>query len=81
MEIGKKDIYWNYTATFLKIAAAVLLMPLILKRLPSEEIGIWSVFMTVTAFSNLLDFGFNPSFTRNVSYIFSGVTNLKTTGY
>lgn len=81
MEIGKKDIYWNYAATFLKIAAGVLLMPLILKRLPSEEVGIWSVFITITAFSNLLDFGFNPSFTRNVSYIFSGVSTLKTTGY
>lgn len=81
MEIGKKDIYWNYAAIFLKIAAAVLLMPLILKKLPSEEVGIWSVFITVTAFSNLLDFGFNPSFTRNVSYIFSGVSTLKSTGY
>ena len=81
MEIGKKDIYWNYAATFLKIAASVLLMPLILKKLPSEEVGIWSVFITITAFSNLLDFGFNPSFTRNVSYIFSGVTSLRATGY
>ena len=81
MEIGKKDIFWNYAATFLKIAASVLLMPLILKKLPSEEVGIWSVFITITAFSNLLDFGFNPSFTRNVSYIFSGVTSLRATGY
>ena len=81
MKIGKKDIYWNYTATFLKIAASVLLMPLILKKLPSEEVGIWSVFITITAFSNLLDFGFNPSFTRNISYIFSGVTSLKIKGH
>lgn len=81
MEIGKKDIYWNYAATFLKIAAGVLLMPLILRKLPSEEVGIWSVFITITAFSNLLDFGFNPSFTRNVSYIFSGARTLKATGY
>lgn len=81
MEIGRKDIFWNYAATFLKIAAAVLLMPLILRRLPSEEIGIWSIFITITAFSNLLDFGFNPSFARNVSYIFSGVSILKTTGF
>lgn len=81
MEIGKKDIYWNYAATFLKIAAGVLLMPLILKKLPSEDVGIWSVFITFTAFSNLLDFGFNPSFTRNVSYIFSGVSTLKVSGY
>lgn len=81
MEIGKKDIFWNYAATFFKIASSVLLIPLILKKLPGEEVGIWSIFITITAFSNLLDFGFNPSFTRNISYIFSGVSNLKITGY
>jgi len=80
VQIGKKDIYWNYAATFLKIAASVLLLPLILNKLPEEEVGIWSVFVTITAFSNLFDFGFNPSFTRNISYIFSGVTQLKKTG-
>lgn len=45
--------------------------------MPSEMVGIWSVFMTLYAFAGLLDFGFNPSFTRNVTYIFSGVRTLK----
>ena len=48
--------------------------------MPTEIIGIWSIFMTITAFASLLDFGFNPSFTRNVSYIFSGVKTLRITG-
>lgn len=81
MKIGHKDIYWNYLATFLKIASSALLLPVILKMMPSELVGIWSVFITITAFAGLLDFGFNPSFTRNVTYVFSGVRELKASSF
>lgn len=81
MQISKKDVLWNYAATFLKIAASVLLLPLILKMMPTEMVAIWSVFMIITSFSNLLDFGFSPSFTRNVTYIFSGVRSLQKNGF
>jgi O-antigen/teichoic acid export membrane protein len=81
MDINRKDIFWNYAATFLKIASAIILLPLILKIMPSEMVGVWTVFMSITAFSSLLNFGFNGSFTRNVTYIFSGVNNLKVKGH
>jgi O-antigen/teichoic acid export membrane protein len=81
MQITKKDVLWSYAATFLKIAASVLLLPFILKMMPSETVGIWSVFMTITAFTTLLDFGFGPTFSRNVTYIFSGVKTLKINGF
>lgn len=81
MLIGRSDVIWNYAATFLKIAAAVLLLPLILRMMPAETVGVWTIFMVVTSFISLFDFGFNPSFTRNVTYVFSGVRELKVTGY
>lgn len=81
VETGRKDVFWNYLATFLRIASSVLLLPLILNRMPSEMVGIWTVFMTISFLSSLLDFGFNASFTRNVSFVFSGVRNLKVEGY
>jgi len=81
MLIGRSDVIWNYAATFLRIAASVLLLPLILRMMPAETVGIWTIFMTVTSFIGLLDFGFNPSFTRNITYVFSGVRELKTTGF
>lgn len=81
IQIGQKDIFWNYAATFLKIASSVLLFPFILRMLPTETVGIWSIFMTITAFASLLDFGFSSSFTRNVTYIFSGVRTLKPKGF
>jgi O-antigen/teichoic acid export membrane protein len=81
MIITKTDVLWNYAATFLKIASSALLLPFILRMMPPETIGIWAVFMTITTFASLLDFGFNPSFTRNITYIFSGVKNLKIKGF
>jgi len=81
MRITKSDVIWNYGATFMKIASSALLLPFILKMMPSETVGIWMVFMTITAFTTLLDFGFGPSFTRNITYVFSGVKTLKVSGF
>jgi O-antigen/teichoic acid export membrane protein len=46
-----------------------------------ETVGIWNIFITISSIIILLDFGFSPSFTRNVSYVFSGVKILKTKGF
>jgi len=81
MQISRKDIYWNYAATFFKLASAAIILPFILRFLPSETVGIWTVFMTISTFSYLLDFGFNPTFSRNVTYVLSGVRNLKKDGF
>jgi O-antigen/teichoic acid export membrane protein len=81
MQINKQDLFWNYGATFFKIGSSVILLPLILRKMPTEMVGIWSIFMTITAFSSLLDFGFNPSFARNITYVFSGVNKLSIKGY
>jgi len=81
MQIGRKDIMWNYAATFFKIASSILLFPFILKMMPSQTVGIWNIFITITSFVALLDFGFNPSFTRNITYVFSGVRILKSKGF
>jgi hypothetical protein len=79
-KIGKNDVTWNYLATFLQIGSGLLLFPLILKLLPSETVGVWSVFIAISSMVGLLDFGFSPSFTRNITYIFSGVNKLEKTG-
>jgi len=81
ISINRKDVYWNYAATFLQIGSSVLLWPFILRIMTQEKIGIWTIFGSIIAIVTLLDFGFNPSFTRNVTYILSGVKTLKATGF
>jgi O-antigen/teichoic acid export membrane protein len=80
VNIGSKDVIWNYLATLLQIGSGVLLFPILLRMLSSEVIGIWAIFMTIGSLTNLLDFGFSPSFTRNVTYIISGVNRLISKG-
>jgi len=81
ININNKDLFWNYTATVLKIGSSVLLMPLILNKMPSQSVGIWNVFISISFFLTLVDFGFNASFTRNLTYIFSGAKELISDGY
>lgn len=78
--IGRKDIVWSYASTIFMVGAGVILIPFILHMMPEETVGLWNIFQTITALMMLLDFGFRPTFARNVSYIFSGVKVLQKEG-
>ena len=79
--IGKRDLIWATLATLFRIGSGVLLFPLVLNMLPSETIGVWTIFTSVTMIIGIMDFGFSPSFARNIAYIFSGVRSLKRDGH
>lgn len=81
MQIGRKDVFWNYAATFMRIASGILVLPLVLRMLPTEEVALWSIFLTINSLTVLLDFGFSSSFSRNIAYVFSGVNELQAKGF
>ncbi len=79
-QIGKRSIAWSYSSVFFTVGAGVILLPFILSKMPSETVAIWNIFQAIYALSTLLDFGFRPSFTRNLSFIFSGVSHFNVNG-
>ena len=81
MEIGKKDIAWNFIGTIMRVASGVILMPLVLVQLSKADVGLWNIYIQLGGLALLLDFGFMNSFGRNITYIFSGVKELKPEGY
>jgi Membrane protein involved in the export of O-antigen and teichoic acid len=81
MNIGRKDLFWSYAASSMRILAGIIIMPVSLRMLSPDEQGIWQIFLATVSIITLLDFGFASSFTRNVTYVFSGVKEIKTTGY
>jgi len=81
MQIGRKDIAWNFAGTFMRVASGVLILPIVLSTFPKEEYGLWTIFIYVGSVATLLDFGFSNAFGRNITYIFSGVKVLKKKGY
>lgn len=77
----KKDVLWGYLSQFLQYGAALLVLPLLLRKLTSAELGVWYVFMTISALVNMLDMGFTPTLARNVSYVLGGAKSLQKNGY
>lgn len=81
MQIGKKDIAWNFAGTIMRVASGVILLPIVLSTLSKDDVGLWNIFLQVGGLAFLLDFGFQSTFGRNITYIFSGVKELKAEGY
>ncbi|MBP1638603.1 MAG: putative rane protein [Bacteroidetes bacterium] len=81
MQTGRKDLLWNYAATIMRVLSGIIILPITLRLLPPEEMGLWAIFLSLTTITSLLDFGFTSSFSRNVTYVFSGVKELKANGY
>lgn len=80
ISISHKDIWWSYFARFFNIAAGVIILPMILRMLSAQEIGMNYLMLAIGSMVTLFDFGFSPQFGRNITYILSGAKELKREG-
>lgn len=72
IQIDKYDVIWTYFSRFLRIGQGLILLPLILKLLPTDQIAIWALYATITALVSMFDLGFSNVFSRNATQILSG---------
>lgn len=80
IKIAKKEVLWNYIGTFFNMGSNYLQLPFLLQFLDADVLGLWYVLMSLSAISNLITFGFTPSFSRSVAYCWSGAQQLKKEG-
>jgi O-antigen/teichoic acid export membrane protein len=78
--IGTKDVLWNYLASILQVVVSLLTLPVVLRSLGSEEMGLWYAFQNFAAFIVIFGNGFVPTIMRSVSYIYSGAQALQKEG-
>ena len=76
IEITKKDILWGYAGQFFMIGSGLFTLPVILRMLTSEEIGMNYLMLTVSTMVSLLDFGFSSQFGLNFTLVHSGAQRL-----
>jgi hypothetical protein len=70
--------YWLYNG--LRLASGVILLPLVLHKLPTPELGMYYVLMAQVALVPLVDFGFGPTIGRFVSYAMGGAKTIQAQG-
>ncbi|CAM2917372.1 O-unit flippase-like protein [Rariglobus hedericola] len=69
-----------FIAHGLRMAGGVLVLPLALRLIPKQEMGLYYTFLAVSGLVNLLDFGFAPAVSRNAGYAMGGAEKLTSHG-
>jgi O-antigen/teichoic acid export membrane protein len=72
----RSAVFWNYLTVALRSGAALLLLPLLLRKLSPEEMGLWYVFLALVGMGALLDLGFGNALNRAAGYLWAGADRL-----
>jgi O-antigen/teichoic acid export membrane protein len=70
------DHLLNYLANGLNICLGLIMLPFIVTKLNEFEVGLWIVFITITSLINLIEFGFQNTIGRNITYILAGADSI-----
>lgn len=80
IQTSRNDVVWNYIGTLASFCGSFLLLPILLRYLSDDDLGLWYVFLAISNLTQLFEFGFNPTFSRNLVYCFSGAKELRKEG-
>lgn len=78
--ILQSAVAWSFLHTFLRVGASVFVLPLLLRKLPPDHLGLWYVFGTLGALAMLLDLGFEATVSRMTAYVWAGAPRLTAFG-
>ena len=75
----KKDVIWNYTGIIASLGSQIILLPILVRCLEPDVLGLWYIFVSIGSIVILFDFGFTPTIARTVAYCWSGAIELNKT--
>ena len=75
-----KNIALAYLAQFINLGASFILLPFTVRILEPEYLAVWYIFSALAGFSMLMEFGFQSTISRNVTYVYAGAKNIPKNG-
>ncbi len=72
--------FLSMISTALRVGGGLLTLPIALRTIPQEEIGLYYTFLAITGIVALFDFGFAPTVSRNAAYAMAGATKFAAIG-
>jgi hypothetical protein len=78
--LSNSTVAWYWLFNGLRLASGVILLPLVLHKLPTPELGMYYLLMSQVALVPLVDFGFGPTIGRFVSYAMGGAEAIQAQG-
>lgn len=69
-------VAWGFLAAALRFGGNLLVLPLAVRLVVPEHLGLWYVFLSLGTFVGLLDLGFSTAATRAAGYLWGGADRL-----
>ncbi|EIZ1007320.1 hypothetical protein MOU95_003491 [Vibrio vulnificus] len=76
----KKMIFWGYLSNLINLISGFIVLPMILKYLSLEDLASYYYIVSVVAFMTILDIGYGPQLSKNITYILNGARRLSKKG-
>src|SRR5579872_6162324 len=73
-------VAWSSLFNALRLASGLILLPLVLRKFTTSDLGMYYVLLSLSALVPLVDFGFGPTIGRFVSYATAGAETIQTHG-
>lgn len=81
VKITKSDYIWSYIGYFFTLFTNVIILPFVMKLVPTKELGLWYTFLSVGQLCNIFDNTFTLSVSRNLTYAWSGMKEIRAEGF
>lgn len=73
-------VAWSLVFAAIRTGGNLLVLPLMLHKLPAENLGLWYVFLSLAGISALVDMGFLATMSRATSYLWAGAREIRQFG-
>jgi hypothetical protein len=74
--LTSSGVFWTGIVTLLRAAGFVLVLPVVLRRLPTDEVGLWYVYVGIAGFCGMIELGFAAVISRFASFYLAGLRHL-----
>ena len=78
--LRSSTVVWSWVFNGFRLATGLLLLPLVLRKLSTTELGMYYVLLSQVALAPVIDFGFSPTILRFVSYAMGGAETIQAHG-
>ena len=73
-------VFWGFTSTALRLGGFILILPLALRHLSPDLLGIWYTMQGLGGLVLMIEIGFSPVIGRFASFYFAGATKVPSLG-
>src|SRR6516162_6704037 len=73
-------VFWSWIFNFIRLAYGIILLPLVLHKLSTADLGMYYVLLSLAALAQLVDFGFGETIGRFITYAMGGAREIKAQG-